>query len=244
MKNAVNARLNVILCQSAAGSPQMRDLEGDLVARLIGAPGIDLSLVGDLETMDSAKTDRLVLESMAGEAAVLVWESPAASFARFAEYGIAGYRARHSLDVEGLSEPPSSGAGASANRARKVYFISLQGRDGGQVVACIEQLLQSRRTKTVSLSLAPNPPAPNQTAPETPENGNSSPGKPRTVNPLSVKAIEPVKAVEPAAKRTSEFSSPIRQAKMSKSPLRPPSQEVASGAEWDDLVQQLNDLDI
>lgn len=180
----MSVRLCVVLCQSSSGGSTRQDLEGSLVAQLIGAPGIDLHLVCDLNQLVHSHqvahwaTDRLVLEGIQGDFALLAWDTPENIQSQLARLGILGHRAPHSLD----SQAPLAGNRQLADR--KIYCVSLSGHTSASITAGLQQLLSARRTKTVSLAIparaeatvasprpasmqakTPTPPPPSTTAP-------------------------------------------------------------------------------
>ena len=273
----MSVRLSVVLCQAAGGSAHRRDLEGDLVAQLIGAPGLDLSLVGAIENLDPGGTDRLLLGGLLGDLAVLTWHSPPAALALCHEAGLAGFRARHSLDEQGEASAPSqvnsapvlqvaevnqpshhSPAGAQATDARRLYFFDLSSHSASTVVAGLQRLLQARRTQTVSISVAGKPVAapPNQAALANQAAALVAP------NPQTAPKSRPATAAFPIAQPVSHIDSAVTSSKRNEEGNRGESEQddstseprqrphsrqplkTSGTTEWDQLVEELNDLDI
>lgn len=210
----MSIRLNVVLSQSAGGPPQRGDLESEVVARLIGAPGIDLSLIGPLESLAENSTDRLMLERLSGDLALLSWESPAAAAERLAASQIPGRRAPHPLDPDATAaNGQSAAAPGSEGSQRRIYHHPLDGHSAAALQSAIERLLASRRVVTFQL-------APAATPPRTP---------PARVKPPA-QAAPPAHAAPPA-----KATQPARAA--------PPAQASATDR-WDALVDELNDSNI
>lgn len=219
----MSARLSVVLCQSSNGSPVRRDVEGDLVARLIGSAGLDMSLIGSLDNFDPSGTDRLLLDGLSGDAAILSWHNPADGMERCQTIGVRGFRAQHALDPAGSPQPPSAtrsgpinlpvvgngGTTTSNPDARHLYFFDLAAGSVEQIVAGLQQLLQTKR----GLTLAP------------------------------AKQVQPLASIKPTSSGIAEPPSmpPINEVQAT--PPRRPI-ELGDSTEWDNLVEELNDLDI
>ena len=150
----MSVRLNVVLSQSAGGSPAQRELEADVVARLLGAAGIDLSLIGSLERLGDSSTDRLMLEQLSGDVALLTWDHPAEAAERLAAAGVAGRRTPHRLD-------PAAAAGTKPDHPqtadRRIYCHHLHGQSAPVLQESLEQLLAERRVVTFQLAPSPQP---------------------------------------------------------------------------------------
>jgi hypothetical protein len=220
----VSVRLCVVLCQSSGGGSTRQDLEGALVAHLIGAPGIDLHLVCDLNQlassheMASLATDRLVLEGIQGDFALLAWDTPEKIQTQLAGLGIRGHRAPHSLDNQ---------APLAENLQlidRKIYCVPLSGQTCASITAGLQQLLTARRTKTVSLAIPARA--------DTTSAGTSRASMPAHAPPLPLTANpQPISAP------------PTQTARQLAPPLSLPSTSTPRD-EWDDLVDDLNASDI
>lgn len=186
------ARLNVLLVQSPRMTPLQSNINAELAVQLMGVPGLDLAILGSLEP-DMPGTDRLLLESLSGDLAIVDWRDPDETLLALQRLGIAGSRASHRLDP--ASGQPSGGA-------RRLYLIDLRRGDSpAEVLASLQAILASRRVVTVSLgtlaggSAAPAPANPSPPAP---------PPKSAATPPVSEEpAIVTPVAREPAASQPS-----------------------------------------
>lgn len=218
----VSVRLSVVLSQSAGKLPRHRDLESEIVAGLIAAAGIDLSLIGSIDALDAAATDRMMLDGLRGDLALLCWFSPEEAAAHLTAAGIEGRRAPHRFDPEPAYVPhpdPSSPA-----PFRRIYYFDLtQHASAPSLQSALEQLLASRRVVTFGLG-NPRTPKPDRTGNQVPPSG-----KRPTVLPL---ARPP--ATRPPATRATEVASPDGTA----------AERNVESDRWDALVDELNDSNI
>lgn len=152
-------RLPVVLAQSSGGSTARQSLEADAVMRLITAPGIDVSLVGPLDSGSLSGTDRLVFESQERDFVLVSHHSADDAIDELQAMGIGGRRAVHPHDQE-----------ASAGEGRRVYCFRwsdfsdseileqalVQLHQGAQVVAVPIQFPGTVKKASVSTSETPN----------------------------------------------------------------------------------------
>lgn len=144
-------RLSVIMVHSppptAATAATAERMVESVVGELIGLSGIDLTLVGPIALLAETSTDRLTLDSLSGDVAVLDWQPPAESVADLASIGFEGQRSPHEHDPD--VPPPAA-------NSRRVYAFDLNQFSGaGDVVAVLSKLKSSRQVRTFSLELAP-----------------------------------------------------------------------------------------
>lgn len=136
-------RLAVIVIQTAPAGDTGKYLVESVIGELLGRPGIDVTLIRRLDNLDAESTDRITLESHAGDAAVLDWQAPEATVATLAKVGFDGVRAPHDHDPHPVS--------ASAP-GRRIYAFDLRKFEGAtEVREAVEQLLARRRVRTFSL---------------------------------------------------------------------------------------------
>ncbi len=154
----MSARLSIVLSQAGSQIANGRDLEGELVAHLIGSAGMDLSLIGPLEQLGQAATDQLVIDGLSGDFALLAWDEPAVSLAHLAAASVPGYRAPHQLDPEPAAQQSATPAGQTINTGganqpapRRIYCVNLRNHSIASVRAGLEKILLARRTPTISL---------------------------------------------------------------------------------------------
>ena len=80
-------RLSVVMVHSAPATPSAERVAQGVVGELIGLSGIDLVLVGPLDSLSESSTDRLTLSSIGGDIAMLDWRMPLPrEVARFAAH--------------------------------------------------------------------------------------------------------------------------------------------------------------
>ena len=135
-------RLTVVLSQPAAPNRHAQDLADELVAQLLGRPAMDLGLIGPLESVAQAPTDRLMLDGLSGDFAILAWSDAEATIERLRALGIQGGRAPHSGDPD--VAPPAG---------RRIYCYDGRGyRSAADVVTALAALLKDRQVVTFNLA--------------------------------------------------------------------------------------------
>lgn len=206
----MSIRLSIVLTQ-ASGSDS--DLESQLVSELLGAPGMDLSIIAALGHLSDNHTDRLVMEGLQGDFALLGWESPGELIAHCQRLGISGSRAPHQLDADAPHTP----------QTRRIYTVDLRNQKAQTVLATLQQILQSRRTPTISLLPTPGTsPAPLGAGKAKSTTAPTTPAPPASTTPTSA-TPSPPKRTGPTT--TAQSTDP-------------------EDARLDALVDDLNDLDI
>lgn len=150
-------RLPVILVQHAPAGGQ--SLAEALVGELIGRAGLDLTLVDRFESIREDSSDRLTLDSIQGDAAVLDWRSPADIMEGIGKIGFEGTRQAHQLDSDVKESGP--------RQSRRLFLFDLRGSvDAKVIVSELVRLRESLGVKTFSLAGLAGPPR--KTAPDTP----------------------------------------------------------------------------
>lgn len=138
-------RLAVIMVHSPPARSAATELAESIVGELIGMPEIDLTLVGPLAELADGSTDRLTLESLSGDVAVLDWHPAEQTTATLNHLGFVGDRAPHAADPEVAS---------SGQPTRRIYVFDLnQFLDAPALCQSIEQLKSMRQTRTFGLQL-------------------------------------------------------------------------------------------
>ena len=229
----MSVRLNVVLSQSAAGSPRQREFESEVVARLISAAGIDLSLIGPLESLDASATDRLMLDGLRSDLALLSWFAPEDAASGLTRAGIEGRRAPHRLD-------PARGDGGTrpslANAApRRIYYFDLRRHASTDALqSALEELLASRRVVTFQLGAG----------------GSTGKGQPGGDGAAAM-PVSAASASNPSVvPRARDAAEPPIAAPSSAAAARDPvtaGRALPREAEpdrWDALVDELNDADL
>ena len=146
-------RLTVIMVHSPPATASAQRIAESAVGEIIGRPGIDLTLVGPPNQIEPSSTDRLTLDSITGDAAVMDWRTPDDLIAALGEVGFMGARARHADDPGVVATPGQ----------RRIYAFDLnQVTDAKDLCQALNKLLADRQVKTVSLAGLTPPKAPPQ----------------------------------------------------------------------------------
>ncbi len=118
-----------------------------VVGELIGLPGIDLTLVGPLAELSATATDRLTLESLSGDVAVLDWQTAAEIVTSLSNVGLEGNRTPHADDPH---------AAAPSLPGRRIYAFDLtKFRDAQTLCRAITLIKSGRQIRTFSLLPGP-----------------------------------------------------------------------------------------
>lgn len=149
-------RLTVIMIQSnppTAGAQRMAEA---VVGELIGAEGIDLTLIGPLSSLAETATDRLTLESISGDVAALDWQDPETIVRGLAAVNFLAHRAPHPHDDD--VPTPAMGT-APALGSRRVYAFDMNRfRVAGELIEALKELNARRQVRTFTIgpgSIAP-----------------------------------------------------------------------------------------
>ncbi len=138
------ARLTVVMIHTSPTHSRGARMAETLVGELIGRPGIDLVLVGPIADMDSNATDRLTLESIATDLAVLAWKPVSVTMEELAAIGFAGQRSPHVGDVDAEPCPPD---------LRKIFAFDLNGfSEAVPVIESLQSLRRSQDVRTFSIN--------------------------------------------------------------------------------------------
>lgn len=228
----------------------------EIVGQLIGAEGIDLTLIGALPGLAETSTDRLSLESLSGDVAVLDWQTPDAVVTGLSSAGFRGQRAPHPHDTEAEMPPPG---------IRRVYLFDLHRfRDAGELVGALRQLNARRQVRTFSIgfggapSVSPNRDSrePKVIAPPIDRAGSGA--EPATArraqDPSSDVGNEPGVAGEAASSEGVARPEPVNSPTGTTAGPRPAtpgekrsegtSQDASAVLDLDDLIDQLDRADV
>lgn len=138
-------RLTVVISQARQGTSKQQTLEACLIAELIGRSGIDVSLIGPLSQVEQSTTERLVLEGISGDFALVAWQTAEETMAQLAALQISAQRSAHRADPQAGTEP-----------GRRIYcFDWNRFSTAEELAASLGQLLNERRVVTVSLAPPP-----------------------------------------------------------------------------------------
>jgi hypothetical protein len=237
------------MIQSPPAEAAKQRLSEALIGRLIGRAGIDLTLIDRLSSLGEGSTDRLTLESLSGDVAVLDWQSPERIVSALHAIGFAGQRAPHG------SDPHASSVGSEA---RRIYAFDLSTFDDVALIeASLTQLLENRQVRTFSLGGISGSAAAMPTSPRDRMNANDSPALPDTA-PVELRGPERSVATRHdtlagAAAKTS--GGEIAEGHESESPYsespdsgggagRPSGEPGPASVDLDRLVDQLDQFDV
>lgn len=141
-------RLSVVMIQNSPPIPNAERVAQGVVGELIGMNGIDLTLIGPLDSFGDASTDRLTLESITGDLAVLDWQQQEAIEAGLGRLGIGGRRVVHASD-QGVKD-----SGRTDKPCRKLYLFNLHEFTRSEdVIAAVAELNSVRSVRTFTLDL-------------------------------------------------------------------------------------------
>ena len=138
-------RLPILLIQTRPPDAASERLVDDVIGQLIGSNGMDLILIDRLNDLPADAIDRLTLESLQGDLAILDWNTAASIGEAWRYLGLSGSRAPHSLD-----------AGAETVKAgeRRLYLIDLALAESSEAVLSVLRTIQAgRKVATFSLGL-------------------------------------------------------------------------------------------
>ncbi|MEM9701475.1 MAG: ferredoxin family protein [Planctomycetota bacterium] len=145
-------KLTVVLSQAQGKNPSKRALEESIAAELLMDDAVDLSLVPHLVDMAADHPGLLYLRGMGGDAVVLSWLYPRATFWTLDRQNVRGrfgVSLLHGFDEE--EETPGWRADAPN---RSLYCLDLRGSDDPQeYLTEIRRIAKERSVPTVGLSL-------------------------------------------------------------------------------------------
>ena len=210
-------RLTVIMTESTPPTGTARRMAEAVVGELIGLPGIDLTLVESLDTLDAGSTDRLTLDGIRGDVCVLDWKSPEAIERSLRSIGFPGRRAPHSHDSAAAPNPSPVVQGPT----RRIYAFDLSRfDDAGRLGQALSGLRATREVRT--FSLAP------------PSGGDTKSSSEVSSTRLGKRSIPVRDDREPPSRPPAAEPSSYDQA---------PDESTSPVIDLDDLVDQLDDFD-
>ncbi|MER3416043.1 MAG: ferredoxin family protein [Gemmataceae bacterium] len=157
-------RVTVVVSQAQGKDPARRRLEEELVAGLLGEPGVDVGIVPHIYDLDPSHPGYMYLTGLAGDVIVCAWLYPRATYWLLQRMGVRGKKALWPEEMapsaeEAEAEEVVAQAGVPAPDAqpvpdRWIYCLDLRSVDGAS--ACLEQVRRAlddcrRRLRTDSL---------------------------------------------------------------------------------------------
>ncbi|MFK8112234.1 MAG: hypothetical protein AB8B91_08520 [Rubripirellula sp.] len=146
-------RLPVVFVHATPPSASAQRKADEIVGELIGRAGIDLTLVGPLAGLSEQTTDRLTLDALVGDVAVLDWQTPEQIHESLNGIEFDGRRARH-RDDPGAPEP-----NVEVKSRRRIYAFDMNAvPSAAHAIESLEKLKADQQVRTFSLdALAPKP---------------------------------------------------------------------------------------
>ncbi|QDT04076.1 hypothetical protein K227x_24640 [Rubripirellula lacrimiformis] len=207
------ARLSIVMVHSAPPTAAAQRVSEVLVGELIGRPGMDLVLIGPIESLPAESTDRLTLDSISGDVVVMAWRPIEQTMADLAAVNFAGHRSPHEHDLQ---------ATATANGDRRIFAFDLSSfAEADPILLSLQRTLQSRGVKTFAIGSLAKP--------------ITAPSKPV--------AAKPVTAPTAAATKTAAPNKAEPEGDSQKQSAAPPAQSTAAKSGRIDLDELLDQLD-
>ncbi|MCL6501111.1 MAG: ferredoxin family protein [Pirellulales bacterium] len=170
-------KLHVVVSQGQSAHPAKRKLEEDLVAALLGEPGIEVTVVPHLYDLTADGTGMLCLQSISGDMVVLSWLYPRAAHWILDRNQVRGKVGRSLLEPgeeedeqqDGEQDPAQDDHAAPPPRRvaddrplppRTIWCLDLRAREtAADFLAEIRRIQRECSVATVELTLAPPPQA-------------------------------------------------------------------------------------
>ncbi len=186
------ARLTVIMIESAPPTAAAGRLADDIVGNLIGRPGIDMTLVRSLSGLEESSTDRLTLEAITTDVAVLDWQSPQSIVNGLNAVGFDGRRSPHPLDTESLAAPAG---------IRRIYAFDLTRiSDSADLIQALQTLKSEREVRTFTIGTLTNSQSPGRGQSKTlPSQSKPLPSKQPSISKEETVREPPEHVPKPAA---------------------------------------------
>ncbi|MFG0266939.1 MAG: hypothetical protein ACF8AM_17585 [Rhodopirellula sp. JB055] len=138
-------RLNVIVLRPTGEHRHFDPACDDAVGQLLGRPGLDLVLLDRIPRPDESGTERLAVESIAGDVACVAWTDAEHVSKPLGLLGKRVARVPHRRDVE--AEPVQSNEPIA-----KLYHFDMRREGASQtILADLQSLLATRQTPTFQI---------------------------------------------------------------------------------------------
>jgi hypothetical protein len=151
-------RLPVVISQSVRREPAAVNCEEQLITELLFTSGLDATLIGPLESIESGSTDHLCLEGLKGPFALLSWASLANSQQQLSRLGI------HGSIIDRDSDPrvgrTIETSGDQVPNRRIDYFQLNTDRAASVWIESLKKILEVQEVKAFSIQNAVRPSKP------------------------------------------------------------------------------------
>ncbi|MBI81646.1 MAG: ferredoxin [Planctomycetaceae bacterium] len=158
-------RLTVVISQGQSQNPAKMGMEEEIVAQLLGEPGVDVTVIPHLYDLDSEGTGVLCLQGVTGDMVVLGRLFPRAIRWILDRHGVFGHAGTTLLEAEDEEEDEDQqldGVEAKAKQRvidtrqlpdRRIYCIDLRARPAAEAyVEEVRRIVQECQTSVVELS--------------------------------------------------------------------------------------------
>jgi hypothetical protein len=149
------ARLPVVISQSVRREPAAVNCEEQLITELLFTSGLDATLIGPLESIESGSTDHLCLEGLKGPFALLSWGSLSESQQQLTRLGIHGSIIDRDSDSLNKRAIETSG-GQDPNRRIDFYRLNAD-RAGNYWIESLKKILEAQEVKAFSIQIQGKP---------------------------------------------------------------------------------------
>jgi len=168
-------RLTVVVSQSRSQNPKKRSLEEQIVAGLLGEPGVDVTVVANLYDLPPEGSDMLCLSGIAGDLVVCSWLYPRAARWILARHNIRGREGTTLLQTlgEGDDEQEETRSDGEADNqenddqprvidrlelpSRRIYCLDLRTYDSASIyMEEIQRIAAELQTPVVELTTGNN----------------------------------------------------------------------------------------
>ena len=164
------SRTTVVLSQGQSLNPAKRGLEEEIVARLLGEPGVDVTVIPHLYNLQSDGTGVLCLQGITGDMIIFSWLFPRATRWILDRHGVHGHEGTTLLsaeddsddDDEETDEQDSDAADEDVKQRvfetrtvpdRHIYCLDLRARESAQdYIDEVKRIVTESRTSIVELT--------------------------------------------------------------------------------------------
>ncbi len=145
----MTVRLNVVVVQASHLTSLQAGVTAELVFQLLGVAGMDVAIVSSLDPQLSTATDRMMVQALASDLAVVDWCGGEETLNKLAALGVQALAAPHALDESRPLVPLGQ---------RRAYLFDLRRGDGASRIAqTLKQLLSQRQVAAIPLSSLAGP---------------------------------------------------------------------------------------
>ena len=145
----------VVISQSSANQPKLREFEEELVTHLLLEAGCEVNLVPDLEHLGSESTGLLCLEGIRGSMVLASWHPAAEAHRLLASHGIHGKLVSRDAEVTSPPLDPDKklGPGVYDAMQRTIHHLQLNLENTIEDYSTrVSAIGQESRVQTISIS--------------------------------------------------------------------------------------------